>query len=159
MSLSIIQAPNEVLRMKCEPVTRFDRALGRLADDMLETIHSTANSDPKGIGLAANQVSHTLRLIVMHVPGWPPMAMCNPVIVSAKGEDSRIEQCLSEPGVKVRITRARKIRVSYQDVNGQPHMLDARELLATCIQHEMDHLEGKLISDYLPNKAEVTAHA
>lgn len=112
-----------------------------------------AAKEPKGIGLAANQVGWTIRLIVTHVTGFEPLAMVNPVIEWAKGDAAADEMCLSEPGVKVRINRATKIRVNYQDVNGASHSLVARDLLARCIQHEIDHLDGKLISDHVSKAA------
>lgn len=166
MKLPIIQAPNPILRQYCGPVIRFDEELRRLAGNMLETLRATI--DPKGIGLAANQVGRPMRLIVLAVPAWPDLAMCNPIIEKAKGTISGEELCLSEPGVRVRVKRAAKIRVKYWDVHGQVTTVTVRDLMARCIQHEIDHLDGIMLSDHIPNIAEgktmilpskVTAHA
>lgn len=145
---SIIKAPDPLLRTVCTTVVVFNARLKKLAVDLFDTMH--AHTSPKGIGLAANQIGRTERLIVTDVSGFGPIAFCNPEIEWAKGEDMRDELCLSEPGVRVRILRARKIRVNYQDLEGSAKSLVAQDLLARCIQHEIDHLNGILISDHLP---------
>src|SRR5579859_7903124 len=143
MILKILQAPDPMLRKVCEPVTKFEPELKIVAKEMFAAMH--ACTEPKGIGLAANQVGFAIRLIVTRVPGYLEEALCNPVIEWAKGEVMSDEQCLSEPGVRVKVKRASKIRVKYQDLAGKPQSLTARDLLARCIQHEIDHLNGILL--------------
>lgn len=147
VKLTIVKAPAKILRAICRPIDKFDGNLRSLAAGMFDLLNRETN--PKGIGLAANQVGQAVRLITIHVPGFHPVAMCNPEIEWAKGEDNGLEMCLSEPGAKVWIKRASKIKVKYQDLDGNPQSLTARDLFARCIQHELDHLEGRLISDYL----------
>jgi peptide deformylase len=145
MGLEIIQAPNPILRKVCAEITKFEPELKILAKEMFDAMHACV--DPKGIGLAANQVGFAIRLIVTHVRA--PKAMCNPVIERRKGEVMSEELCLSEPGVKATVKRAAEIKVRYQDLDGNQQSLVARDLLARCIQHEIDHLDGKLLSDYV----------
>jgi peptide deformylase len=148
MSLKILKAPNHILRTVCDPVTKFEPELKIVAKEMFDAMH--ACKEPKGIGLAANQVGFAIRLIVTHIRA--PKAMCNPFIEWRKGEVMSDELCLSEPGIRVSVKRAREIKVRYQDLDGNQKSLVARDLLARCIQHEIDHLNGILLSDHLPKE-------
>ncbi len=143
---TILEFPDPRLRTRAQPVTRFDTRLHRLVDDMLETMYAAP-----GIGLAATQVDAHLRLIVIDVSEThnEPLVLINPEIIERDGEASTEEGCLSVPGVFDAVKRAARIRVRAQDRNGQVFERDCAELLAVCVQHEMDHLEGKLFVDYL----------
>ncbi|MGC8520930.1 MAG: peptide deformylase [Steroidobacteraceae bacterium] len=143
---TILEFPDPRLRTRAQPVTRFDTRLHRLIDDMLETMYAAP-----GIGLAATQVDAHLRLIVIDVSEThnEPLVLINPEIIEREGEASTEEGCLSVPGVFDAVKRAARIRVRAQDRNGHLFERDCAELLAVCVQHEMDHLEGKLFVDYL----------
>ncbi|MGE0697674.1 MAG: peptide deformylase [Hyphomicrobiaceae bacterium] len=147
--LEILTLPDPILRQMAQPVERVDSALRRLADDMLETMY-----DAPGIGLAAPQVGVSRRLVVLDVSEKDgdknPLVLVNPEIVS-RADERRVyeEGCLSIPDVKVEIERPAAIRVRYVDRNGNPTELAAEGLLATAIQHEVDHLDGRLIIDFL----------
>jgi peptide deformylase len=127
-------------------VKEVDAALRRLIDDMFETMYAAP-----GIGLAATQVNVHKRLLVIDVSETrkEPLALINPELVSREGVEETEEGCLSVPGIYDKVTRAEKIRVRALDRNGNQIDFDADGLLAVCIQHEMDHLEGKLFVDYL----------
>jgi peptide deformylase len=148
MRLTIVTTPHKVLRTIAEPIQHFDSDnWEQMGQEMLRLI------DKIGIGLAANQVGLTKRLIVTAVPGFEPTIMCNPEIVWKKGFAIAEEGCLSEPGIKVKVARATKIRVSYQKTDGTAvEQTFQNHLLARCIQHEIDHINGVLISDYAPKK-------
>jgi len=151
--LTILEFPDPRLRTKAVPVTRFDAALKQLASDMLETMY-----EAPGIGLAATQVNVHKQLLVLDVSEVKnrPMTLVNPKIVSREGSQTYQEGCLSVPGIFADVERADRIRVEAQDVEGNPLAFDADGLLAVCIQHEMDHLVGKLFVDYLsPLKREL----
>lgn len=147
--LPIITLPEPVLRKASAKVERVDAELLRLADDMLETMYAAP-----GIGLAAVQVNVPRRLIVLDVSGEDeakrPLAMINPEIVTL-GPETRVyeEGCLSLPDVRIDIERPTRLTVRYLDREGREQVLDADGLLATAIQHEVDHLDGKLIIDFL----------
>ncbi len=147
--LEIITIPDPILRKVADPVERVDDSLRRLADDMLETMY-----EAPGIGLAAPQVGVSRRLVVLDVSEKDgeknPLVLINPQIVSL-GEERRVyeEGCLSIPEVKVEIERPATLTVRYLDRNAKPSELSAEGLLATAIQHEIDHLEGRLIIDFL----------
>jgi peptide deformylase len=147
--LDIITLPDPVLRQMCVPVERVDDALRRLADDMLEAMY-----EAPGIGLAAPQVGVSRRLVVLDVSEKDgeknPIVMVNPEIIRF-GEERRSyeEGCLSIPDVKVEIERPASLTVRFLDRDGQSRELMAEGLLATAIQHEIDHLDGRLIIDYL----------
>lgn len=147
--LPIITLPDPVLRKASTKVERVDAELQRLVDDMLETMYAAP-----GIGLAAVQVNVPRRLIVLDVAGEDeekrPIAMINPEIV-ALGPETRVyeEGCLSLPDVRIDIERPKTLTVRYVDREGREQGLDADGLLATAIQHEVDHLDGKLIIDFL----------
>lgn len=144
--LQILEYPDPRLRTKAKPVEVFDEALSKLAADMLETMYAAP-----GVGLAATQVDQHKRLIVMDVSEdrLGPMVFCNPEILSAEGSGITEEGCLSVPGIFDEVKRAAKIRARAQDVTGKTFELDLEGLAAVCLQHEMDHLEGKLFVDYL----------
>jgi peptide deformylase len=143
---TILEFPDPRLRTRAQPVTRFDAALGTLIDDMLETMYAAP-----GIGLAATQVDVHKRVLVIDISKDrnEPVVLINPEILSREGEASGEEGCLSVPGIFDDIRRAAKIRVRAQDRTGASFERDYEEVLAVCIQHEMDHLEGKLFVDYL----------
>ena len=144
--LVILEYPDPRLRTKATPVAVFDEALRRLVDDLLETMYGA-----KGVGLAASQVDIHKRLLVLDVSETrdQPMVLINPQILSAEGRVPGEEGCLSLPGIYDKLERAARIRVRAQDRDGKPFEIDAEGMLAVCIQHEMDHLEGKLFVDYL----------
>ena len=131
----------EVLRERARPVKRFDEVLQRLVDDMFETMYHY-----QGIGLAAPQIGVPKRVIVMDVDGVI-LALVNPEVVSAAGEEADTEGCLSVPGVYGEVKRAAKVVVRGLNRDGTITELEATALLARCLQHEIDHLEGILFID------------
>jgi peptide deformylase len=143
---TILEFPDPRLRTRAEPVTRFDAALGTLIDDMLETMYAAP-----GIGLAATQVDAHKRLIVIDISKEhnEPVVLINPEILAREGEVSTEEGCLSVPGIFDEVERAAKVRVRAQDRNGETFERDFEDILAVCVQHEMDHLDGRLFVDYL----------
>ena len=145
----ILTEPNEVLRQKSIPVEKVDKDLQKLMDDMMETMYAAP-----GIGLAAIQVGVPKRVIVLDISGKDepknPMYFINPEIVQKSESNSIYEEgCLSVPGQFAEIERPEKCHIKYLDYYGQPKEIKAEGMLATCIQHEMDHLEGILFIDYL----------
>ena len=143
---TVLEYPDPRLRTRAQPVTRFDAALGTLIDDMLETMYAAP-----GIGLAATQIDVHERLIVIDLSSEhnEPLVLINPEILSREGEASTEEGCLSVPGIFDEVKRSAKIRLRAYDRNGEPFERDYEDIFAVCIQHEMDHLEGKLFVDYL----------
>lgn len=144
--LTILEFPDEKLRKKAVEVSLVDSAIKKLVDDMLETMYYA-----KGIGLAATQVNVQQRVIVIDVSEEKnaPLCLINPVILAKDGSEESEEGCLSVPGFFEKVKRAERVKVKALDKQGQPFELEAEELLAVCIQHEMDHLEGKLFVDYI----------
>ncbi|KPJ80208.1 MAG: peptide deformylase [Gammaproteobacteria bacterium SG8_30] len=144
--LTILEYPDPRLRTVAQPVDEVDDALRQLIDDMLETMYAS-----QGIGLAATQVNVHKRLLVLDVSEdqGQPLALINPEIVAREEVCTTQEGCLSVPGIFDDVERAQRIRVRALDRHGEPFEIDAEGLLAVCIQHEMDHLEGKLFVDYL----------
>jgi peptide deformylase len=144
--LNILHFPDPKLRTVAIPVTEFDDKLRQLVSDMFETMY-----EAPGIGLAATQVDRHIRLLVMDVSGErnAPRCLINPEILEADGEEESDEGCLSVPGFYESVTRAEHIRVRANDKNGEVIEFEANGVEAVCIQHEMDHLEGKLFVDYL----------
>ncbi len=144
--LTILEFPDSRLRKKAAPVEVVDDELRTLIDDMFETMY-----EAPGIGLAATQVDVHKRLLVCDVSSdkSEPHALINPKIVEKDGVAVYEEGCLSVPGYYEEVERANHIRVEFLDRNGEPTEMEAEGLLAICIQHEMDHLEGKLFVDYL----------
>lgn len=144
--LDILHYPDPRLRTRAQPVAQVDDDLRRLIDDMFETMYAAP-----GIGLAATQVNVHLRLVVIDVSEdrSAPLCLINPEILEAHGSESSQEGCLSVPDVFEAVTRAERIRVRALDRDGQPRVIEASGLTAVCIQHELDHLEGKLFVDRL----------
>src|SRR5579871_6291418 len=142
----ILEFPDQRLRTRAVPVTRFDAELGRLIDDMFETMYAAP-----GIGLAATQVDVHQQVIVIDISEnrQDPQVFINPEIVSRTGEEETEEGCLSVPGIFDEVTRAAQIRLRFKDRTGAVIERDYDGMLAVCIQHEMDHLVGKLFVDYL----------
>ena len=146
---TILTEPNKKLRQVSLPVEKVGKEEQKLMNDMLETMY-----DAKGIGLAAIQIDVPKRIIVLDISKDPekkePMYFVNPEIISASKEDATYEEgCLSVPGQFAEIDRPDSCIIKYLDYNGNPKELKTDGLLATCIQHEMDHLEGILFIDYL----------
>lgn len=174
--LKIYTFPDMVLAQKALPIARVEKPLHKLADDMLETMY-----DAPGIGLAANQVGILQRILVIDteygiddlpegmdppegvevvdggiIVNKKPMIVINPEIVYREGEASISEGCLSVPEYTAEVKRSEKIKLQYQDIDGLTKTLSADGLLSICIQHEMDHLEGRLFIDRLsPMKKEM----
>ena len=145
--LTILEFPDPRLRTRAAPVVAVDDSIRTLIDDMLETMYAAP-----GIGLAATQVNVHKRVLVADVSQEQdqPLAFVNPEIIERDGKTEAEEGCLSVPGIFDKLTtRSARIRVRALDRDGKPFELDADGLLAVCIQHEMDHLEGKLFVDYL----------
>jgi peptide deformylase len=143
---TILEFPDQRLRTRAQPVTQFDAELGRLIDDMFDSMYAAP-----GIGLAATQVDVHKRLLVIDVSEArnQPLVFINPEILSREGVAETEEGCLSVPGIFDEVKRAAKVRVRAQDRTGAVFENDYEGVLAVCVQHEMDHLEGKLFVDYL----------
>jgi peptide deformylase len=144
--LTILNYPDPRLHTVAKPVTTFDANLKRLVQDMKETMYAAP-----GIGLAATQVNQHVQLIVIDTSKEQNdlLVLINPKIVSQSGTQTYEEGCLSVPGIYETVTRAEQIKVQAQDVDGKQFTLDADGLLSVCIQHEMDHLKGKVFVEYL----------
>ena len=144
--LTILEFPDKRLRKKAMAVETVDDAIHRLLDDMLETMYAAP-----GIGLAATQVNVQKRVIVIDISEEKndPLFLINPEIVEKSGSEEMEEGCLSVPGVFEKVTRCEQIKVKALGRDGQAFELETGGLLAVCIQHEVDHLEGKLFVDYL----------
>jgi len=144
--LSILEFPDPRLRTRAAPVTVFDAELKQFVEDMFETMYAA-----NGVGLAATQVNVHRRVLVADMSDGrdQPLALINAEIVAKEGSQVYEEGCLSFPGIYADVTRALKVRVRAQDVAGQPFELEAEGPLAVCIQHELDHLAGKVFVDYL----------
>jgi peptide deformylase len=144
--LSIIEFPDPRLRTRAEPVKHFDPQLKQFVSDLFETMY-----DANGVGLAATQVNVHQRVLVadMSEDRKQPLALINAEILDQEGSQVYQEGCLSFPGLYADVTRAMKVKVKAQDVNGKVIIVEAEGPLAVCIQHEMDHLEGKVFVDYL----------
>ena len=144
--LTILEFPDPRLRKKAVPVDHVDDALRALIDDMFETMYAAP-----GIGLAATQVDVHRRLLVADVSSdkSAPHVFINPVIVEKDGVTVTEEGCLSVPGYYEEVKRADHIRVRYLDRDGRECETECEGLLAVCVQHEIDHLDGKLFVDYL----------
>jgi peptide deformylase len=144
--LPILRFPDPRLKKVAAPVTRFDDDLRRLAADMAETMY-----EAPGIGLAATQVDVHKRLVVIDVSEDKSelRAFVNPRLVACTGSQTGEEGCLSVPGIFDKVERAERVTVNYQDLFGAEQVLEADGLLAVCIQHEIDHLDGKVFVDHL----------
>lgn len=144
--LTILEFPDPRLRTKASAVAEVNDAVRQLIDDMLETMYQA-----NGIGLAATQVNVHKRLLVIDISEHrnDPRVLINPKIIAREGDEITEEGCLSVPGFYDNVQRAQRVQVRALDRNGQVFELEVEGLLAVCIQHEMDHLEGKLFVDYL----------
>lgn len=144
--LNILRYPDARLHKAAAPVTVFDEPLKKLVRDMAETMYAAP-----GIGLAASQVDVHKQVIVIDVSERQDslVVLVNPEIVEASGVSDIEEGCLSVPGVYDIVERAERVKVRAFDQNGNPFTLEAQGLLAVCIQHEMDHLKGKVFVEYL----------
>jgi peptide deformylase len=144
--LQILEFPDPRLRNRAQPVAQVDASVRTLIDDMFETMYAAP-----GIGLAATQVNVAKRVLVLDLSERrnEPLALINPEILQRAGVEETEEGCLSVPGYFDKVTRAEQIRVRALDRDGKQIEFDADGLLAVCIQHEIDHLDGKLFVDYL----------
>ncbi len=144
--LPILHYPDPRLRTTAAAVDAVDKAIRQLVDDLIETMY-----EAHGIGLAASQVNVHKRVLVIDISEQrdQPLAFVNPVIESADGVQLRDEGCLSVPGFYEPVQRAKRIRVSALNRDGERFELTAEDLLSVCIQHECDHLDGKLFVDYV----------
>ncbi|MBW7901902.1 MAG: peptide deformylase [Rhodocyclaceae bacterium] len=144
--LPILRFPDPRLRKVAAPVTNVDDGIRRLAADMAETMY-----EAPGIGLAATQVDVHQQVIVIDVSESRDqlLVLINPELLSGEGMQVGEEGCLSVPGVYDKVERSEKVSVRYLDLQGEARTLDAEGLLAVCIQHEIDHLQGKVFVDHL----------
>jgi peptide deformylase len=144
--LTILEFPDERLRKKAATVKVVDDKVRKLLDDMLETMYES-----RGVGLAATQVDEHQRIIVIDVSDEKdaPLFLINPEIIQKDGIKDAEEGCLSVPGFFEKVRRAEHIRVKALDRKGEIFEFEATELLAVCVQHEMDHLDGKLFVDHI----------
>ena len=147
-NLEILQFPDERLRRLSQPVVNFDQELNGLAEKMLEIMYES-----NGIGLAAPQVNQTIRLIVVDVSEDRdcPRVFVNPEIKQPSGRVDSSEGCLSVPEIRTTIKRYESITVEYHDLKGEKHEEPLNDLMSICVQHEIDHLDGKLFIDYVPD--------
>lgn len=139
----IVHIEDDLLRRKSRPVTKFDARLHALLDDMAETMYHA-----EGVGLAAPQVAVLRRVVVMDC-GDGLIEMVNPEIIATEGEQDGAEGCLSVPGRRGMVKRPMKVTVRFQDRNGELFELEGEGLLARCIMHETDHLDGRLYVDIM----------
>lgn len=144
--LDILYYPDPQLRKIAAPVTNVDGRVAGLVDNMLETMYHAP-----GIGLAATQINVHERIVVIDVSdeGDSPLVLINPELLASDGSAETQEGCLSIPGIYETITRPADVRIAGLDREGNPFEMDADGILAVCIQHEIDHLDGKLFVDYL----------
>ncbi|QYZ65967.1 MAG: peptide deformylase [Gammaproteobacteria bacterium (ex Lamellibrachia satsuma)] len=144
--LDILHFPDPRLRNKAKPVPEVDDSVRRLVDDMFETMY-----EAPGIGLAATQVNVAKRVVVIDISEEKnePLCLINPEILVREGEEKMDEGCLSVPGIYEPVTRAAWVRFRAQSRDGKTFEMESDDLLAVCVQHEIDHLDGKLFVDYL----------
>jgi peptide deformylase len=146
--LNLLYYPDERLHQVSKPVTEFNQNLKRLVADMYETMYTD-----EGIGLAAPQINVFERIVVIDVVGDKSpehqLTIINPVFISQSGETGIEEGCLSVPELRAHITRFEHVVVKAQNIKGEFFQIEASDLLAICLQHEIDHLNGKLFIDYL----------
>lgn len=152
--LTVLKYPNKKLKEKSKELKQLSSSVEQLTTSMLETMHSE-----HGVGLAAPQVGELIRVIVVDVPiidpinpekyTSNPLIMINPVVNQSRGMAQFEEGCLSCPELAVKVDRQTHVKVTYLDLEGKPHMLEATGLKAICIQHEIDHLNGILLVDRL----------
>ena len=148
--LKIVTLTDPILRAKCRKVTNIDSKMIKIAHDMLETMYVAP-----GVGLAANQVGLDFQLVVIDATRDPekygknPIILFNPKILELSGKKTNDEGCLSIPGIFEQVTRAAHVKASYTDEKGQEHIVETDGLLAQALQHEIDHLNGKLYIDHV----------
>ncbi len=144
--LQILTFPDTRLRRMANPVGQVDQRIRQIVDDMFETMYAAP-----GIGLAATQVDIALRIVVMDISDDrdAPLCLINPEILEASGDEEMEEGCLSVPGFYETVTRAERVKVRALDRDGGPVEIDTGGLLAVCIQHEIDHLDGRLFVDHI----------
>lgn len=147
--LTILTVPDPRLRIKAEPITQVDDTIRQLMADLMETMYAE-----DGAGLAATQVGINKRIIVFDIsdtfPNLPPMRMANPEIIwHSKETVTSVEACLSVPDQFANVKRFKAVRVRYLDENNQQQELEGEDLLAKCLQHEIDHLDGIVYIDHL----------
>ena len=135
---------DSVLRQKAKKVSRIDSSTQRLIDDMIETMQQA-----NGVGLAAPQIGVPLRVIVVQMPGEEPIALINPEMINRSGEQEVTEACLSVPGYYGEIKRPAAVTVKGKDRNGRAIRIKAESLMAEALEHEIDHLDGRLYIDYV----------
>ncbi|MBE3761509.1 peptide deformylase [Vibrio parahaemolyticus] len=144
--LQVLTFPDDRLRTVAKPVDAVTPEIQKIVDDMIETMY-----DEEGIGLAATQVDIHKRIVVIDISETrdEPMVLINPEILEKRGEDGIEEGCLSVPGARALVPRAAEVTVKALDRDGKEFTFEADDLLAICVQHELDHLQGKLFVDYL----------
>lgn len=144
--LQVLTFPDERLRTVAKPVEKVTPEIQKIVDDMLDTMY-----DEEGIGLAATQVDIHQRIVVIDISENrdQPMVLINPEIIEKRGEDGIEEGCLSVPGARALVPRAAEVTVKALNRDGEEYTFEADDLLAICVQHELDHLMGKLFVDYL----------
>ncbi|EGQ7779018.1 peptide deformylase [Vibrio parahaemolyticus] len=144
--LQVLTFPDDRLRTVAKPVDAVTPEIQKIVDDMIETMY-----DEEGIGLAATQVDIHKRIVVIDISETrdEPMVLINPEILEKRGEDGIEEGCLSVPGARALVPRAAEVIVKALDRDGKEFTFEADDLLAICVQHELDHLQGKLFVDYL----------
>ena len=148
--LKIVTLSDPILRAKCNPIKNIDKKIIKIAHDMLETMY-----DAPGVGLAANQVGLNFQLVVIDATRDPekygknPIILFNPRLLEVSGKKTSDEGCLSIPSQFEQVTRPAYVKASYIDEKGQEHIIETEGLLAQALQHEIDHLNGKLYIDLL----------
>jgi len=146
--LDLLQFPDERLRRVSKPIENFDAELTALSDSMLRVMYES-----RGIGLAAPQINHPIRMIVIDISEDrnTPLIFVNPKLTSFEGNIESNEGCLSVPEIRTTVKRHKTINLLAQNIDGAEINIEADDLLSICIQHEIDHLDGKLFIDYVPN--------
>ena len=144
--LPILQFPDPRLKLVAKQVDSFDAEIEKICSDMLETMYET-----QGVGLAATQVNIQQRILVIDISEdqSQPLCIINPKLINAQGEIIWEEGCLSFPGVFAKVKRSAQITIEFYNVKGEPQTLHAEELMAVCIQHEIDHLNGITFYDHI----------
>jgi len=144
--LDVLHFPDERLRTVAKPVEEVTEEIKQIAADMIETMY-----DENGVGLAATQVNFHQRLVVIDVSDTrdQPLVLINPTIIDTSGVEISEEGCLSVPETNAEVERAEQVTLEYLDLEGEKQVVEADGLFAVCIQHELDHLKGKLFIDYL----------
>ncbi len=152
--MKILKYGNPILRKKAKAVSKIDDKIRKLVDDMFYTM---LNSDPQGIGLAAPQVGVLLKIIIIEVQKDEPLSLVNPVIVKVSGKETALEGCLSIPGIFGNVERAKRIEVKgINPYTNNKVVIQAQGLKARAIQHEIDHLNGILFTDYIEKIEDLT---